>query len=221
MIRPGVDFAAINRARRGDLRTRLGLSREDRLVIVPEPVSRRTGAIDVFYAIVLLNHIEPGWKIILPGRSRERERILRYARAIPIETPIVLPNADEPFENLLAVADVLAMAPPGDVDTTAVAWAMASGTAVIASAVYAVAEMVANRLNGLLFKRTPGRFLAPALVRCLRDREGQRKAIETARGQAYEIFGLRRYLDQTLQLYDNLSAGRPATTDITDSAMVG
>ncbi|MCH7872136.1 MAG: glycosyltransferase, partial [Planctomycetes bacterium] len=121
---------------------------------------------------------------------------------------------------LLVVADELLITPRVDISSTSIAWAMAAGVAVIGTAVHSVAEMIANKVNGLLFKQTPGRSMTPAILTCLRQRDEQRKAIEVARGHAYEAFGLRRCIEQYMQLYDNVLRGQDPGAGITDSAIV-
>ena len=219
VIRPGVDFALINTFRNGPLREELGLSGEDHVVIVPEPVTRKGGQLEAVYAAMLRNHLSDHLRIVVPGRSREQQRIVRFANALPMANPLVTPGDGHPFEQLLAISDTLLVSPRGDAPTTAIAWAMAAGAAVIGTAVYAVAELIANKLNGLLFKQTPGRSMVASLFRLLTDRISQDKVRETARGQAYEVFGLRRCVEQHMRLYDNVLNGSPPGDGIVDSAI--
>ena len=97
---------------------------------------------------------------------------------------------------------------------------MASGSAVIASAVYAVAELIANKVNGLLFNPQSATHLAGAVGRLLMDRDSQSKVREVARGHAYEVFSLRRYIDQHDRLRRNLATGCAPREGIVDSAVV-
>ena len=95
-----------------------------------------------------------------------------------------------------------------------------SRRAVIGSAVHAVAELIANKLNGLLFKIEKGETMAIPVARLLQNRDAQRKVKVTARGQAYEVFGLRRFAEQHDRLYGNLLAGKPPGEGILDPAEV-
>ena len=122
------------------------------------------------------------------------------------------------MERLICVADTMVVAARGDVSTTAIAWAMAAGVAVIGGATYSVAELIANKVNGLLFKQTPGKPMTVAIARLLKDRETQRRLTEAARGQAYEVFGLRRCAEQHMQLYVNMLSGSAPAQGIADSA---
>jgi len=219
VIRPGVDFGLINKIRRGDLRRRLGVGEDEFLCLVPAPVTRESGAFEAVYAVALRRRLCGGHRVIVPGESWESERIVRFQRGLPITSPIVVAPRGVPFEQLLAVADALLITPRGDISTTAIAWAMAAGAGVIGTAVYAVAEIIAHGVNGLLFKQTPGRSMSGAIYRLLEQRDRLGKTREAARGQAYEVFGLRRYAEQMMRLYENVKAGRAAAEGIPDAAM--
>lgn len=51
------------------------------------------------------------------------------------------------------------------------------------------------------------RFNPVPLVKLLADREAQAKVREAAHGMAYESFGLRRYIDEHVTVYDSFSSG--------------
>lgn len=218
VIRPGVDFAAVGKLRRSALRERMGIASDDYAVLVPEPVTLESGAFDAFWAASLLNHSQGGIKVIVPGGSDEARRIERLQAAIPSPHCLVRPGPRVRFEEIIPIADVLAVAPQADIATTSIAWAMAASVPVIGSATYAVAELIANKVNGLLFKRPAGKGAAPIIARLLQDRESQQRYKEAAHGQAYEVFGLRRFIDQTTRLYDNLLRGVSPAEGISDSA---
>lgn len=221
VIRPGVDFSLINKIKRSSLRSDLGLTDEMKAVLLADPITREGGHFDTVYAVSIQNHVKGGLRIILPGQSNEVNRVARFGDTLPVDAPLILPGHKVPYEHLLSVADYLMLTPQGDTSSTALAWAMASGASIIATAVHSVAELVAHKLNGLLFKQTPGRMMAPAIIKCLTDVTAQLKAKEVARGHAYEVFGLRRYAEQTMQLYDNVLTRRTPADSITDAAIAG
>jgi glycosyltransferase involved in cell wall biosynthesis len=204
VIRPGVDFALLNSARKRPLRSELGLSEGDYVILVTEPVTRSGGQLDAFWAGALLNHVQHHVRVIVPGPPAGQDGIARFAGNLPGEGALIRPGAGFAFEQLLPHVDVLVVAPDGDASTTAIAWAMAAKVPVIGSAVHAVTELIAHRVGGLLFKRTPGRLNPVPLVRLLRDRPGQQKVREAAHGMAFESFGLRRFVDEHAALYDRL-----------------
>lgn len=218
VIRPGIDFGWINHYRRGSVREQLGVAKSDTLTIIPEPVTRECGSFEAFWAAALLNELDQGIYCIVPGSSQEQKRIARYAATAPSRATIISPGDGFRFEELIAVSDVLMVNVRGDVSTTAIAWAMASGAAVVGSAIPSIAELIAHKVNGLLFKQERGKSAVGTLVRLLQDRASLDKAREVARGQAYEVFGLRRFIDQHVQVYENLLRGVAPGEGITDSA---
>ncbi|MDO8629027.1 MAG: glycosyltransferase family 4 protein [Phycisphaerales bacterium] len=220
-VRPGIDFAFVNRLRRGPLRERLGISPDDFAILLPDPVTRNAGHFEAFAAGALMNHLAGNVKFIVPGRSPEQQRIARFAAVAPSRPRIITPGEAAPFEQLIPTADALVVPSDADVSTTAIAWAMASRVAVIAAAGYAVAELIANKVNGLLFKRTQGKSSTAALVKLLEDRTAQAKVKEAAHGQAYEVFSLRRCIEQHTRVYKNVISGAAPGEGITDSAQVG
>ena len=131
---------------------------------------------------------------------------------------MLVEGRDRPFESLVSIADAMVVSPRKDTATTALAWAMGAKVTIIGSAVYAVAELVTNKVNGFLFTARPGSKIAPTIARLLVDRQAHAKPTEVARGQAYEAFSVRRYIDLHVRLYENMLAGRPPGTGIVDPA---
>lgn len=221
VIRPGVDFNVLGRARREPLRERLGLARDELVVTTPAPATVDGGQREAFLAACFAAAIRQGIRFVLPGDSPQARAIRRLAACMPAPCKPVFSDDSLPFEQVVAAADVLVVAPAGDASMTAVAWAFAAGAAVIAVADYTVTELVVARVNGLLLKRPEHESPALPIARLLLDAEAQRSVRETARGQAYQVFSVRRYVEQHLRLYDNLLAGARPENGISDSAIAG
>lgn len=231
VIRPGVDFARINTARRSGLRESLGLRADQHVVVVNAPLQRSGSQFDTAFALTLLSHFQSNLALILPPGVHEREtsattdareqtRIVRFVGSMPERPALVVPPSTIPLEDLVSIADTLVIAPRGDAPTTAIAWAMAAKTAVVGSAVHCVAELIANKVNGRLFKRTRGKSMATAIARLLRDRASLSTLTEAAHGQAYEVFSVRRYVDQHARVYENLRSGVLPADGIVDSSRI-
>ena len=219
VIRPGVDFALINRIQRSNLREQLGVTARARLIIFSEPVSRAGGQFEAVLAAAVGSQLTGDTRVVLPGQTRERRRIERFVDALLAKDTTIVPAGRIPYEHLVAVADVLLITPRGDTSTTSIAWAMAAGTAVVGTAVYSVAELIAHRVNGLLYKQVRGQSMAASINGLLKDSAAQEKTVEVARGQAYDVFGLRRFIDQIARLYDNVLGGQPPQEGIVDSSI--
>jgi len=220
VIRPGVDFGLLNRCRSGPNRASLGLSQDDLVVLCPPAGTVGLDVVEAAWSVTLASHSRPRAKLVLAGEGPELHRVQRLLRATPRPNVLVRPPNNVPFENLIAAADVLVVPARKDVSTTAVAWAMGAGALVIGSATHSIAELIASRLNGLLFKPQFDESLAVPLARLLLEHHQHDKLREVARGHAYEVFGVRRFVEQHRQLYSNLLGGAAAGEGIQDSAVV-
>ncbi len=231
VIRPGVDFGAINVARRADLRARLRWGDEGarartpqapqggRVFITPEPAVRGGGQFVTFWATAVRSFLRTGDRLVLPGVSGEQARIARLARRLGLTECLCCPGQAFRFEDLVVISDVLLMPSAREVPTTAIGWAMGAGVPVVATAVYATAELLGHKHNGLLIKPDADKTVAVKLAAMLDRTDELRRVAETARGQAFQVLGVRRYVDQHARLYENLLAGNRPGEGIVDSAV--
>lgn len=219
VIRPGVDFGWINAARRNtDLRRALQLDPHDRLAVTAHPLSGVDGLDDIVRAGFIVQHLDPARRTIVYGDALACRRLRRLSRFMTRQRAIIWATQRCRYEDIVAIADALIITPHEDVSTTSVAWAMAAGVPVIGSAVYAVSELIAHKHNGFLIKPEPGPAMSVKIAAAVDQTESMAKQTEVARGQAFEVFSIRRFVDQNLQLYENLAAGLPPAQAITDSA---
>jgi hypothetical protein len=221
LVRPGVDFATLNRAKKSDLRGRLGLGPEAVMLLTDQPATREGGQFCAFWATAVRSFLEPNVRLVVPGCTREGARLGRLARAVDMTDVLVLPGDACRFEELIAVADALLLPGTTEASVTAVAWAMGAGVPIIAAATRAVAELLAHDHNAFLIKPDVTKRLALRFAAALGERHGWRQPIEVARGQAYEVFSVRRYVEQVGRVYENLVAARPPDEDIKDPAIAG
>lgn len=220
VIRAGIDFAVIQKVRKSRLRAELGIDEDDFVIVLPPRATDLDAVYAAFWTGAVLNHLDGHYKIIVPGSGPEVERLQSFDDALPIASALVAPAKSVPFEQLISVADALLLPDPDDAPTTSIAWAFGAGAVVIAAATYAVTELVVNKVNGLLYKHRYGKSAAPRIAALLRERDSHRNVREAARGQAYEVFSLRRYVDQHVQVYENVLAGRPPSEGVTDPAQL-
>jgi len=220
VIRPGVDFAVINEAKRDQmLRDGLGLSPNERVILASHPVRRDGGHERVVWGGQLAHYLDPKWRTVVYGRSAECERLRRLSDGMPFGQCIVWAGDGRRFEELIAIADALVITPPHDVSTTLIAWAMAASTAVIGSAVYSIAELIAHKQSGRLIKPERGPAMAVRIAHAIRSVDEMGKEKEFARGAAFQAFAVSRFADQSARLYQNLLTAAPPADGIVDSAM--
>ncbi len=221
VIRPGVDFSQISQWQKSDTRTSLGLTREDLLLVTDNSLVRAGSPFESVLAANLAGYQLGTLGLYIDGVSSQSLGWPQMQAMLPRPGCLISPPHKMPIEQMISVADIYIASDRDDSDTTALAWAMAANTSVIATATRAHAELIANKLNGLLVKPEPYKSLSVALARCLVDRTSQLKAREVARGHAYECFSVRRYASQVAKLSENIAQGVTAGDGIIDAAMAG
>lgn len=221
VIRPAVDFAAIRAARDGGLRASLGLRGPCFLLVAPSPLS--PGDLDAVWAAMVLALVERKIVVAVAENGPEEARLRRLASRSLRPDSVVYIGRETPFEDLVAAADGLLLGPGDRVNVAAIPWAMAAETLVIAAAGYDTAELIIHKVNGLLYKGNGLHGRVTELTRLLKERNAPDRPrwLAAARTQAYDVFGLKRFTDQTARLYHNLLENRQAADGIADAALVG
>jgi glycosyltransferase involved in cell wall biosynthesis len=219
VIRPAVDFAELRRARETMSRELLGLPEAGRVLLTTSPPSRAGGQFLAAWAAAILHHIWPDASLIVPGTSREQQRIARLVEGIHCPSVYRLVGDDYSPAELLAVADVLVTPATGDVPTGWLAWAMAAGVPIIGSAVPCISEYMADRENGFLCKPDEPHALALRIRTAFESPEVMARCIQTARHQAYETFRAERCVEEFMKVVRNLAGGESALAGIGDAAI--
>lgn len=219
VIRGPTDWSAINREKRADTR-RAVVGDATPVILMSGPPSRGGGQFYGLWAAAIVKQIYPGLTVLLPYDSPERRRLIRFVRRIRMPSLLTVPASGHGWPALVACADLFLMPAVNEVCTEPLAAAMAGGLVVVGCAVRSIAEIIADRSNGLLCKNAEPRALASRLLTAIEDEPLRRRLTETARGQAYEVFGARAFADNYSRLYENVLAGRPAADNVRDTAMV-
>jgi hypothetical protein len=217
VIPPAVDVAQIDAARGSGLRLRLGLGPEHTLLTTPAPAASGGGHFAAFWLTAVRSFLDPNIRLVLPGISREQRRLARLAAQLDMNHLLICTGRQVPCEQVIAIADATVVAPSRDVSPAGLAWALAAGVPVIATAVDSVTEWIEHGVNGWLLAPGPAKRLATRLAAAVSHldqlREMADAAIEPARRQfAPEIAG-RAYQ----QLYRNLADGRAAWSGGTEN----
>lgn len=219
VIRGPVDFAAINQARNDGVRELL-VQKQPPVVLMCGPASRQGDQYTGLWAAAIVSKVLPGLRVILPYESPERVRLQAFVRDVGISDMLILPPADWPWSKLVACADAFFVTAASDTIVDPIAWAMAGGVPILGTAVRSVAELLADRSNALLCKPGEPRALAAKLLTVLEDVALRRQITEVARGQAYEVFSTRQFVENHRQVYENVLQGRPTADQVRDTAMV-
>jgi glycosyltransferase involved in cell wall biosynthesis len=219
IIRPGVDFAELRIARERITRESLRLTGPGRVLVMPSPPTRAGGQFIGVWAVSILRQIWPDVRLLIPGRSREADRIGRLLRQIYCPELFRMTGDEYAPAELLSVSDALLVPAVSDIPTGWIAWAMAAGVPIIASAIPAVTEFIADRQNGFLCRPGEPHTLAIRVRTAFESPEVMRRCAEIARGQAYDVFRAQQCVDQYIRAFTSVVQGRPAATAVHDAAI--
>ena len=220
ILRPAVDFTVATAVAKKPAREELGLPQRGTVMVAPELPAEIEGQCAAIWSMFMRWYLEEEARLIVPGVSPDLPRLKMLAQASESPWIVTFTENKHPFEQLCALADYLVLGTTGETSTTAIAWAMACATTVIAPATHATTELLTNDGNAVLFKAPSSWRRRGAKICALYDEDDKLPQIkEVARGQAYELFSLRRAINQHRQLYENLLKGTAPATDITDPAI--
>lgn len=219
VIRGAVDLGAINRARRDDVRQRI-VGNANPVILLPGPPVRGAGQEAAIWAAGIIQFLHRGLRVLMPYASPEADRLTRWVRTMGLDQMLIIPDACLTWHELVTCADVFLQPAEREVCTPPIAAAMAAGLPIVATAIRSIAEMVADRHNGLLVKNAEPKAVAARLLTAIEDQPLVRQITDTARSQAFEVFSPRATADNYRKVYENLAAGQPIGEGICDTARV-
>jgi len=210
LIRPGVDFARVQSRRDSQLRQTLGLSHDDRAILIAGEMTRDSHHETAILACALLHLLDERNRLLLWDRGPRRAATMRFAHSMGRPRLVVAPtmslSRSHDFHQLLPAADIV-MSAADDGQTLALCMALAAGLPVIAAAGSVPAEVLENRHNALLVTRRGAPELARRGLDLLDDPALQASISRRARDDAYELFPLTKMLDGYRALYQQAAAG--------------
>lgn len=219
VIRGPADFGAINRAKQEGIREQL-VGDAWPVVVVHGPAVRGHGHFEGVWACAIVRQIFPNIRVILPYASAERSRVRRFAERMTSADFPVLPDSHMSWAEIMSAADVFLVPAMTDVCTEPLGVAMASGVVCVGCAVHSVAEVIADRHNGLLSRDATLQNLAGRVLTAIEDKAIVRQVTDVARSQAFEVFGVRAFVDNYARVYQNLLDNQPIGEGVSDTAMV-
>jgi glycosyltransferase involved in cell wall biosynthesis len=233
LVRPGVDGDGLAEARRRVRRSDLGLPETGPILLTASPPTRAGGQFFAAWAAAILFQVWPDVRLVIPGRSREQDRIRRLIEGIYCPQVFLLVEDRFTPAELLAVSDALLMPAVQDIPTYWSAAAMTAGVPVVpdtacglavagGSTVPSLAEDIADEsIGGLcrpgLPRLRPGEpgephTLAIRVRQALGAPDRLAQCVAAARRQAQRRFDARTCVEAHLGVYSQLASplARPA-----------
>jgi len=207
VILPGVDFAEIESAAGSIKRADIGLPEKGKVLLTMSPPTRAGGQFYALWAAAILHNIWPDACMVIPGISKEQQRLSRLIGDIYCPQ-IYFPTEDRysPAQ-LLAVGDMLIAPALEDVPVYWLASAMAASVPIVASTVPAVTELIEDEKNGFLCPPGQPHSLAIRIRTAADSKDKLRRCTKSARTRAGKIFGAQRCVNEYLGIIDKLLDG--------------
>lgn len=211
LLRPGVAFNRVRRRRDRDLRTALGFSDHDVVLLAvgesTDPANHRAAT----WSASILHVLDERYKLLIWGRGEGTSAVRAFPRQQRL--PQLMAIAEDrlsrsvEFESLLPAADVVLNTPAAPSSTLPLAICMAAGLPIVSTVTYTVGELLEDRHTALMVSKPVPKAIAQRVLQLRDDAELQWRISDMARTEAYEYFALTRFLEQYRTVYRQLAAG--------------
>ncbi len=186
-----------------ELRASLDIPTERLVAVFVGSEWDRKGLPQVLEALALA----PEWSLLIAGEGEEG-RYRALAARLGVADAVHFLGVIAEVERVYDAADAMVLASSYETFSLATFEAAASGLAIVATPVNGVAELIEDGRNGLLIDREP-RAIAAQLALLASDPELRARLGRAARESAV-AFGRERMIREHHELYERLSAARPA-----------
>lgn len=208
----GIDLAGIREGRRerADVRRELGVADDAILVITVANLRRTKDYPNLVRAARLAVGAEPRLRFVAVGQGPLAEDVAALVREAGLESSFTLLGLRRDVPDLLAAADIFALASAHEGLPVAVMESFALGLPVVSTAVGGVPEVVVPGENGDLVAPGDPQALADAIVRLAQD-PGLRSAMSSAARTTSARFDIRAAVAEQERVYTELLADRRRT----------
>lgn len=169
-------------------------------------IAREKGLYETLQAVRLAHELGVDARLVVAGSGTEEPRLKRYAQALGISPRVTYagPVFGVDKVKLLAGADVMVLASYSEGLPYALLEAMAAGIPVIATAVGAIPDVVADGTHGFLVPPHDGKAIAEALAVLAGDRERLSWMSRACRRRIRAAFSIERLASELALHYGRL-----------------
>jgi glycosyltransferase involved in cell wall biosynthesis len=185
------------------LRTRLGIGKDETLLLSVGRLSREKAHIDLLSAFKHLRESNPATKLILVivGEGPERTSLATAAASFGLSECVIFVGQVGNVQPYYAAADVVVLPSHSEGSPYVLLEAIAAKVPIVATAVGGVPEMVENEESALLVPARDPRSMATAISRVLTDPELARKLIANGSTLISTRYSPETYVRSLLEIY--------------------
>lgn len=194
------------------LKTRLGISEKQQVVLSVGRLSREKGHLDLIEGFNRLREINlaASLKLIIVGDGPERPGLKAAAESLGVKELVVFTGQMKDVQPFYAMADVFVLPSHSEGSPNVLLEAMAANLAVAATAVGGVPEIVENNESALLVPPSDPAALAAAISQLLSDKALVKRLVTNAATLVETRFTSENYARSLVEIYREVIAGRRA-----------
>lgn len=146
----------------------------------------------------------PQTRFVIVGDGPDQDALRAQADSLGISASVIMTGHRWDVPRLLAAFDVFALPSLFEGTPLTLLEAMASGKAIVSTAVDGCGEVLSDEKSALLVEAQNSRQLGGALARVLGDTELRKRLGEAARATAFEELSIDRSVEKMQAIYDRL-----------------
>lgn len=189
-------------------REQLGIQGDERLLLSVGRLSKEKGHADLLRALHMMTADVGPWKLVIVGIGPERDRLMRLAKSLSIDSRIVFAGFRADLAALFPAADVFILPSHSEGSANVLLEAMMARVPIVATAAGGNPEIVLNGKTGLITSIANPGALQRAITRLLSEQELARELAEAAFTRGLEEFSVNRYRGRLTAIYAEALRGQ-------------
>jgi Glycosyltransferase len=192
------------------VRTRLGIAPNQRLLIAIGRLSSEKGHLDLIDAYAAFRTLKPAIasKLVLLGDGPERSNLEARIHSAQLSGHVVLAGHIQDVQPYYSASDLVIIPSHSEGSPYVLLEAMAAGVPVVATAVGGIPEIAVNERTALLVPPHNPSALAAAIARMIDNPELAQELSRNAQADVSSRFSPNVYVDEMLRVYSGLIARR-------------
>ena len=218
VIVPLVDWARIPTRHDVSLRSALGFSQEDYVVLAPGESTTTADHRTAVHAVSILHVLDQSYRVLLWGRGREVSALKRLAKRLGQPRLITLAEQSlgrpVEFEELLGAADLALITGGAAAAVLPVASCMAAALPIVAAASPATSQLLSKGDSAALVAPRP-RLFAKQVLELRENPSLAARFGSSALQQAHHLFDQARFIAEMQQVYEQAAGVSASAAGLT------